>query len=367
MGGAERYLLQLLPELKKRNIEVGFFCTLQDDNQEIIDYFTNHFDQYSIPLVVCKSSSPVSLKTAKQLAKTIRDGQYSILHAHLMHAEIISALSKMLFKIPVPLVVTKHGYLQSFMDVYGLDYTKINKWSLSYQVEKFVQHFVTKNVAVSEGLADFYVLSGICKRQKIEVIYHGQSDNFCDGNCSPVRLSNNQLLIAGRLKKFKGHILLLSALKYLINDIPDLKLIILGDGEEKKNLVKFVNNNVLNSWVVFAGYSNEVCSYFKGTDIVVAPSLAEPFGLIVLEAYSCSKPIVTFDVTAFNENVINNETGYLITPYNIEELAQKIKHLLQHKNIAKQLGENGHELMKTKFSLTTSVEKTIEFYQNISD
>ncbi|MEI9933619.1 MAG: glycosyltransferase [Ferruginibacter sp.] len=94
MGGAERYLLQLLPELKKRNIEVGFYCTLKNNNAKIIEEFTEHFNKYSIPVYICKSSAVLSIKAAKQLSKTIKENNYTILHAHLMHAEIISALSK---------------------------------------------------------------------------------------------------------------------------------------------------------------------------------------------------------------------------------------------------------------------------------
>ena len=74
-----------------------------------------------------------------------------------MHAEIVSGLSKMLFKTSCKLVTTKHGYLQKFMDQHGLDHTKINRFSLSYQVEKWVQRFVTGNFAVSKGLAEFYI------------------------------------------------------------------------------------------------------------------------------------------------------------------------------------------------------------------
>ncbi|MEI9933618.1 MAG: glycosyltransferase family 4 protein [Ferruginibacter sp.] len=200
----------------------------------------------------------------------------------------------------------------------------------------------------------------------MEVIYHGQTENCRDNNLTPVRLSANQLLIVGRLKKFKGHLLLLSALKYIKNDFPGIKLIIVGEGEEKNNLMRFVKDNALDEYVVFAGFSNDVRPYFKGSDVVVAPSLAEPFGLIVLEAYACSKPVVAFNVTAFNENIIDNETGCLITPYNIEELAKKIKYLLENKNIAEQFGANGNALIKHKFSLNNSIEKTIKFYHSLN-
>jgi len=365
MGGAERYLLQLLPELKKRQIEVGFYCTRQKTNQPIIDYFTSHFKPYDIPVYVCDASHPYSVKAAYHLAGIIRKEQYHILSAHLMHAEIVSGLSKMLFKTSCKLVTTKHGYLQQFMDQHGLDYTKINRFSLSYLVEKWVQRFVAGNFAVSKGLAAFYIHSGICSALKMSVIYHGLEAGNPHQQAAPVRYSNNQLLVIARLRKFKGHLFLIEAVELLRREIPDLKLVILGAGEEMKHLVNRVNELNLNQWVAFAGYTDDVYHYINGSDIIVAPSIAEPFGLIVLEAYRCSKPVIAFNVTAFNETIIDNETGYLVAPYSTEALAEKIKHLLQNKSISKKMGENGFKLLEHKFSLQTFVEQTIQFFTGI--
>lgn len=365
MGGAENYLLTLLPELKKRNIEVGFFCTRQHNNKEIIDHFTTHFNRHNIPVYVCKSTSSLSLKAAKALANTIEREQYTILSAHLVHAEIISGLSKMFFKTSCKLVVTQHGYFQKFMDIHGLDYKKINKISASYQLMKFIQRFVTNNFAVSQGVADFYVQSGICKASKMQVIYHGMEPGICKKTTSTVRYSTNQLLIIGRLRKFKGHHFLIQAVKILCNEITDLKLVILGDGEEMTTLRDMVNEYKLNQYVVFEGYTSNIFNYIEGSDIIVAPSIAEAFGLIVLEAYSCAKPVVAFNVPAFNENVIDNETGCLATPYNVEALAEKIKYLLQNKNVAVQYGKNGRKLLEDKFSSDAAIEKTISFFMGI--
>lgn len=364
MGGAERYLLRLLPELKKRNIDVGFFCTYQNNNDEIITYFIHHFRQYEIPVYVYKTAYPNWLKNAHQLVKIIKNEEYTILNAHLLHAEIVSALSKIFFRTSCKLVVTKHGYLQRFMDQYGLDYTKINKLSISYLVEKYLQRTVTKNFAVSKGVADFYVQSGICEASQMEVIYHGLDAYSGDKEIASIRYSDNQILVIARLKKFKGHSLIIEAVKILCEEISDFKLLILGVGEEMNNLQNLVDKYNLSKWVAFEGHVENVYDYINGSDIIVAPSLAEPFGLIVLEAYSCAKPVIAFDVPAFDENIVDGESGLLVLPYNIQSLAEKIKYLLQNKIIAKKMGENGLEILKNKFSLSASIEQTIDFYKH---
>jgi hypothetical protein len=100
MGGAEKYLLTLIPALKQRNIDVGFFCTLQDNNHEIVEHFSRHFCEADIPLHVCKAKSALSLKAGRHLARVVRDEQYTVVSAHLIHAEIIGVLSKLFFNLP---------------------------------------------------------------------------------------------------------------------------------------------------------------------------------------------------------------------------------------------------------------------------
>ena len=365
MGGAERYLLTLLPELKKQNIEVGFYCTRQHNNLEIIEYFENHFRQFNIPVHICDATSPLSIKAAKNLNQIINEHNYTILSAHLIHAEIICALSKMLFKSSCRLVTTKHGYLQKFMDIHGLNHKKLNKFSLSYQVERSIQFFVTKNFAVSKGLADFFTLSGMCKPSKMEVIYHGMEIGNNQDSVAVARYSENQILVLGRLRKFKGHHFLIEALKIVAVEIPNFKLVIVGKGEEMENLQNMIENYKLGEWVVFAGYSDNVYEHINSCDVVIAPSIAEPFGLVVLEAYSCGKPVVAFNVTAFNENVIDNETGCLASPFNTTALAEKIIYLLHNKKLATQFGLQGKNLLKSKFSLHNSVTNTISFFKNV--
>lgn len=365
MGGAEKYLLTLIPALKQRNIDVGFFCTLQDNNHEIVDNFSRHFSEAGIPVYVCKAASPVSLKAARHLAQVVKREHYTVVSAHLIHAELIGVLAKMFFNMPCKLVTTKHGYLQQFMDVHGLDHQKLNRWTLSYQVEKFLQYFVADNFAVSQGLGKFYVQSGICKAHKIKVIYHGMDSIEAQNLPTSIRYSNNQLLVVARLKKFKGHQYIIEAVKQLHQEMPDIKLVILGIGEEMEALQKLVNTYAMKEWIKFEGFSENVYPYINGADVIVAPSLAEPFGLTVLEAYSCAKPVVAFNVTAFNETVIDNETGSLVQPYDVTELAQKIKYLLQNKSIANQWGLQGKQLLETKFSFNQMVLNTEAFFRQL--
>jgi glycosyltransferase involved in cell wall biosynthesis len=102
----------------------------------------------------------------------------------------------------------------------------------------------------------------------------------------------------------------------------------------------------------------------KSSDIVLVPSKAEGFGLVLLEAYSVKKPIVYFDVPALNEIVINQKTGLLVAPYSTSDFTKSIKYLLNNKKIAKNFGEQGYQYQKEAFYMKVMIDKTIKFYHS---
>lgn len=164
IGGSETYLLRLLPELKRKGIDVAFYCIQTKNNKEIVDLFSSKLSAENIPVIVCKTFSPFTIKNFKWLSKSIRKGEYDIVNIHLIHAEISTILTKISFGIKSKIIVTKHGYQQAYSARYGLDFSKINKLSFRYLIEKMIQSFVSGNIAVSNGMAKFYIGSGIAKK-----------------------------------------------------------------------------------------------------------------------------------------------------------------------------------------------------------
>ena len=150
-GWRRKIFIDVVARTKKKKYWGWFFCTRQHNNHEIIDYFTTHFKQFDIPVYICTASSSISLKAAHSFYRIIKNEKYTLLSAHLIHAEIISVLSKILIKTNCHLVTTKHGYLQKFMDVHELNYKKLNKLSFSYLVEKFLQYFFVKTLRYLKG------------------------------------------------------------------------------------------------------------------------------------------------------------------------------------------------------------------------
>ena len=105
-------------------------------------------------------------------------------------------------------------------------------------------------------------------------------------------------------------------------------------------------------------------SAFNACDIVAVPSICfDSFPTVNLEAMACHKPVVATCFGGSQEAVLDGETGYIVNPYDVNNLALKIIYLLKNPSEALRLGENGYTLVKTEFSLDKMVSNYLSFYE----
>jgi L-malate glycosyltransferase len=132
----------------------------------------------------------------------------------------------------------------------------------------------------------------------------------------------------------------------------DIRLLVIGDGTERENLINLCVNLGIKHKVDFIGsVSNEyMVHYINKMDIVCIPSLSESFGVSAIEAEACERPVITSNIGGLKEVVINNKTGFLIESKNSNEIADKIKLLINNIELAKQLGKNGRRFVVNRFS-----------------
>ena len=155
----------------------------------------------------------------------------------------------------------------------------------------------------------------------------------------------------GRLAHVKGVDILLQAMAKLNKDI-DCKLIIVGDGSEKEELISLAKNLDIYHLVYFAGRisHDQVLQAIKGFDIAIVPSRDEGFGLSALEAMSVGIPVIASKVGALSEVVIDTVTGLLYKSEDPTDLTNKITSLLNDSEQRKKLGSSGMVHAKNCYS-----------------
>ena len=168
------------------------------------------------------------------------------------------------------------------------------------------------------------------------------------------------LLFVGGLRPVKGVRYLIESMSIIKQRDRNIRLLIVGDGEQRRNLEKSTEKLNLGKWISFAGEipSERVAEYLVASDIFVLPSLSEGFPLTVLEAMASGLPIVTTRVRGLPEIVKDNENGCLVQPKNPGQIAEKVLLLLENDDLRQRVSENNRE--KAKQYTWESVAKNLE-------
>jgi len=231
----------------------------------------------------------------------------------------------------------------------------------------FNSHFV-KIIAVSWAVKNQLIKLKI-KEKKIKTIYNGidltpkkEAGNY--QNLAQISQFNYSPFTVGtvcRLHKEKGIEYLLGAIKIAANFIPNLQLIILGDGPEKKNLIWLTKKLEIDERVKFVGFQKNPTNWINNFEIFILPTAQkEAFGIVLLEAMAQAKPVIATKVGGIPEVVLDQITGLLVEPKKSEAIADALIYLFAHPEERKRMGENGRKRVETFFTLEKMVE---EYYQ----
>lgn len=159
-------------------------------------------------------------------------------------------------------------------------------------------------------------------------------------------LSGHTLVSTGRMHPVKGFDDLLKVVKKVSEKIPDVKLNLVGGGEEYDTLKEQAKEMKIDDIVNMPGMvsGEEVNEYMIKSDIYVMTSHTECFPMVLLEASACGLPLVAFDVPVGPKALIREGyNGYLIKDRNIDEMADKIISLFENQEKMKELGRNAKE------------------------
>ena len=181
------------------------------------------------------------------------------------------------------------------------------------------------------------------------------------------------ILFVGGLDKahyFKGIEYLLQAANILRQANYFWRLIIVGEGNLKNYYADYAGQLGLDNEVIFTGYvaDDDLPKYYNLTDVCVLPSIdkSEAFGLALIEAMACAKPVVATNLAGVRSVVENEINGLLAEPKNADSLAAKINHLLVNPEIAKDFGLAGRKKVEEKYEWGRIGRKLDELYNNLN-
>ena len=159
---------------------------------------------------------------------------------------------------------------------------------------------------------------------------------------SPIQYDTQRIAVLGRLSREKGVDLALLAFQRIRLKFPAARLVVIGEGDEKLNLMRLSDRLGMNGGVEFLGFRDQPSDILVGCSVLMIPSRWEGFSYARLEAMNLSIPVVAFGIEALKENMDGEPVIRFATPFDPGDLAEKTMQILDSPDAARTQGEAGY-------------------------
>lgn len=299
------------------------------------------------------------LKAIFILKKVISDFKPDILHSHYassygllgalanFHPYIISVWGSDVYDFP------KENIIKKYILKYNLskaDYI----CSTSHDMAKITSQYTNKNISV----ISFGINPDKFKPFKPDkYIIEKTSNSFIIGTIKSLEKTYGIEYLIKAFYELKN--------KQKIKELKiDLKLLIVGGGTQKSYLENLTKSLGITSDVIFTGKVpyDEVVNYYNNLDIYLALSIHESFGVAVLEASSCEKPVLVFNSGGLPEVVEHGKTGFITNKYDYHKIAEYLEQLILEPALIKKIGIAGRKMVIEKYNFSKNVDEMLNIY-----
>jgi len=363
ISGSELYLMQLLPELKRRGYEVQvmiLFPTHPPTTKPFIDHFTSH----GIVSHEIYGHNALSPRLFMKLRRILKKEKFDIVQSNLVHADFWIAVMKWLFFPTLKIVSVKHGYHGGYSARYGNDPSHLWK-TMYYWLQRFSARYANYNLTISQGVYDMYIRGKMAPPDKLRNIYYGLDLEAKTKQVTEREPEEKFALLLGRLERYKGHELVMKAWKKVMEKNPAWKCYFIGNGSDEARFLQVKEELQLGEAVKFCGYQANPHQFIKDSRFMLVTSRWEGFGMIILESWAHKKAIIAVDAPAMNEVIEEGVNGLLVKQDDADGLAEKIIWMFEHPEEANQFGKAGNEKLLSYFTLERMTNETEEVYKKV--
>jgi len=309
-----------------------------------------------------------------RLVKFIKTMKIDLVHTNLYESDVIGGVASRLSGVPVictwaspadaPAAFKKQLHLNSY------------KLGLSVFLQRMIyktchNHFI----AVSEHVKTSWINRRGFDQTRITVIPRAISQSLSQSVSVSViseareklSLGNSYPIIfnVGRLTPQKGQRYILEAMPFILNNFPEAKLLIAGEGPLRNEMENMIKDLGLNNVVTLLGNRNDIKILHLASDIFVFPSLSEGMPGALLEAAALGQPCIVADIEPVREILEDTKSGLFIPQHDSKALAQAVVRLSTNRKEAHALGLKARETVLTRYIINNTVRKLEELYLQI--
>jgi glycosyltransferase involved in cell wall biosynthesis len=362
IGGGEVHLLSLISKLRrdKYNIFVAYPAS-------------GPFEE----LLRGKPVTPICVKSLRgkyepfsviAIMRLIKKYEIRVVHAYEPKSAFVAMIAAKLLKVAAKIYTAHLPCFTPYWKERGLRYLRDQ---IRFLRDTLTSHLADKIIAVSEEIREEKIERQHISPHKVVTILNGVDSNMF----SPTSGDENYIYeefnipkgtptigIVARLEPHKGHVYLLKAMSIVIDRIPDVRLLIIGEGWYEQELRKVVRDYHLEKLVIFTGFQRDIAKVLSGLKAVVLPSLHESTNLSLIEAMLLKKPVISTSIPSHLNIVEDGINGFLVRPGDPESIARSLIRLLKDNELIREMGEKGREIALKRFNLVRMVKETEELY-----
>jgi glycosyltransferase involved in cell wall biosynthesis len=315
-----------------------------------------------LDLVPLAPRSEMDLSAAWKFSRVIKRFGADIIHAHDPHGVAMAALA-----LSIASASASGAALPALVAARRVDFhlksNSFSRWKYR-QVDCFI--------AASEAIRQMLVADGVPNDRTVTV--HEGIDVGHALAAEPVNVHEAFWLPHGSpvvgnvaaLVPHKGQRYLIEAARLVVQQVPDARFVILGEGELREHLEKQVREHHLEKHVLLPGFRTDVLGCIKGFDLFVMSSVTEGLGTSLLDAMACARPIVATRAGGIPEIVVDGVNGLLAPIRDHQALADAIVRALKDDGLRQRMGDAGFARVNERFTVERMVAETATAYERIA-
>lgn len=352
-GGTEHQLILLLKNIDEDRFEPCLCCFKDSswiqDNPAKLNIYLFNFNSYF---------SPSSYVHLFRFACFLKRQKFDIVQTQFRDGYIIGILAAKLAGIKTILSTRRNlGYWINRKELFVL-----------FLLNRFVSFFLVNAEVIKKSM----ITQEKIPPEKIRVIYNGiEEGSFYARQPSEVSLSREELhicsntkvvVIVANLRPVKGIDVLLKAISLVCKQRDDVKVLIVGEGDEKRDLMVLAHQLGLKDTIKFLGRRNDIPDLLAMSDLGVLSSHTEGMSNSIIEYMMAGLPVVCTDVGASRELIVNSENGIIVPPNDSQQMAWAILKILDSDELRLRMGDLSKKRASELFHLQDCVSSTEEFY-----
>ncbi len=360
-GGAQQLLVLIARYTPREKYNVAV-CVLQDNNEIKPQLESENVKVFSLNKKRCSIFNFFGFlvyvfSVLKGIGNICRQEKIDIIQCHLSDAEFLGIPAGRLNRVE-RIITTVHSssLLPQRAGLSPRNYLRIIYTRLLY---RWTSAIIAVSGEVAENVTHTFKVSPKKVHtipNRIDVKQFQETKNVPPHQVFPGLGREHRILcLVGRLMPPKGHLYLLQAIKILRLRYPELRLLLVGEGDLRSELENYCKTQGISENVIFLGSRSDIPEILAVTEIFVLSSLWEGISLALIEAMAAKKPIVATDIPANRELIRNGENGLLVPGKNSEILALAIKKLLDDPDLAGYLGRNALQDALEKFDISQTI------------